>query len=413
MHAMSSLDIARIREDFPILAQPMRGKPLVFLDSAASSQKPRQVLDAMHHAYTSMYANVHRGLYELSENATAAYDDARLKVARFINAPSENNIVFTKNATEAFNLLAYSYARAHLREGDEIIITQLEHHANFVPWLILAKERGIVLKYWRVTDDGYLRIADLEPLLNARTKIVSMAHVSNVLGTITDPRPVAERAHAVGAVLILDAAQSVPHMPVDVQALDCDFLCFSGHKMLGPTGIGVLYGKSSLLERMPPFLAGGDMITQVRFDGADWAAPPLRFEAGTPPFVEAIGLGAAIDYLSALGMSNVAAHEHTLMQHALDRLSEVPGVHIVGPQDAQHRGGAATFTMNKLHPHDVAWILDQQGIAVRAGLHCAHPLHERLGLEATTRASFYVYTQPSEIDALIDGLYAVRKYFSR
>jgi cysteine desulfurase/selenocysteine lyase len=399
-----ALNVARIRRDFPILNERVNGKPVVFLDSAASSQKPVQVMEAMNAVMQRSYANVHRGVYAFSEQATALYDEARAKVARFIGAPSPANIVFTRNATEALNLLAYSYGRHFLQAGDEILITELEHHANFVPWLVLAKERGLTLKFIPITPEGTLDVGALDALLTPRTKLVCFAHVSNVLGTITDPASIIQRAHAVGAKVIVDGAQSVPHLPVNMQAMDCDFFVFSGHKMLGPTGIGVLYGKADLLEAMPPFLTGGDMISYVGFDGARWNDVPLKFEAGTPAFVEAIGLGAAIDYLSALGMDAVRAHERELTAYALDRLSEVPGLTLIGPNNPDIRGGVATFTLGKLHPHDLASLLDREGVAIRAGHHCAQPLHTRLGINATARASFYIYSEPREIDALIEAI---------
>lgn len=406
-------DTARVRADFPILNEQVNGKTVVFLDSAASSQKPEAVIRAMDEAYRHAYANVHRGVYAFSEAATAQYDEARAKIARFIHAPAPENIVFTRNATEALNLIAYSYGRTFLQAGDEVIITELEHHANFVPWLQLAKERDVVLKFIPITPEGLLDWGKLDEWLSPRTKLVSFAQVSNVLGTITDPRPIIEKAHATGAKVIIDGSQSVPHMPVDVQALDCDFMAFSGHKMLGPTGIGVLYGKLDLLEAMPPFLFGGDMISYVGFDGARWADVPLKFEAGTPAFVEAIGLGAAVDYLSALGMDDVRAHEKEITTYALERLSEVPGLNLVGPADAAVRGGVATFTLNGIHPHDLASLLDREGVAIRAGHHCAQPLHQKLGVNATARASFYVYTEPREVDALIEAIYKAKAALKR
>ncbi len=398
-----SLDVHRLRVDFPIFAT-RDGRPVVFLDSAASSQKPRQVLEAMNAIYTSAYANVHRGVYQLSEAATAAYEAAREKVARFINAPAADTIVFTRNATESLNLIAYAYARTNLREGDEIVLTELEHHANFVPWTVLAKERGVKLKFIPITEQGYLNLDALDELLTSRVKLVSFAHVSNVLGVINDAHAIVQRAKAIGAVTVVDASQSVPHMPVDVQALGCDFLVFSGHKMLGPTGIGVLYGRRDLLEAMPPFLTGGDMIRYVGFDEVRWNDVPFKFEAGTPAFVEAVGLGAAVDYLTALGMQAVREHERQITAYALERLSEVSGVRIFGPLDAEHRGGVVTFTLERVHPHDLASLLDRDGIAIRAGHHCAQPLHQRLGVNATARASFYVYNPLSDVDALVTSL---------
>jgi cysteine desulfurase/selenocysteine lyase len=410
---MSPYDIAAVRRDFPILDTHEDGRPLVFLDSAASSQKPLQVLDAMDRVYRASYANVHRGLYALSARATALYDDARATVARFIGAPSPDTVVFTRNATEALNLLAYSYARSVLQPGDEIVLTEMEHHANFVPWWVLARERGVVLRYIPMREDGQLDLGALDGLLNARTKIVSVAHVSNVLGTVNDVRHIAARAHAAGAVMMVDASQSVPHMPVDVRDLDCDFLVFSGHKMLGPTGIGVLYGKPDLLERMPPFMTGGDMVLDVHLDKVNWNMPPLRFEAGTPAFVEAIGLAAGIQYLEKLGMAAVRQHEVEITQYALGRLSQFPGLQLLGPADAELRGGVAAFRIDGLHPHDLADFLGERNVAVRAGFHCAQPVHERFGGKPSTRASFYIYNEPREVDALIDAMDAAVKTLVR
>jgi len=406
-------DVATIRRDFPILSEQVNGRPVVFLDSAASSQKPTQVLDAMSSVYRHQYANVHRGVYQFSEAATAQYDEARVKIAKFIGAPTPENIIFTRNATESLNLLAYSYGRHFLKAGDEVLITELEHHANFVPWFYLAQEKGIVVKCIPLTPNGQLDLSKLDGLLNERTKLLSFAHVSNVLGTITDPAPLIQRAHAIGAKVIIDGSQAVPHMPVNVAALDCDFYAFSGHKMLGPTGIGVLYGKPELLDAMPPFMTGGDMISYVGFDTIRWNEVPLKFEAGTPAFVEAIGLGAAVDYLSQLGMEAVRAHEHEITSYALERVSEIPGVTIYGPTDTSVRGGVVTFNVDKIHPHDLATLLDQEGVAIRAGHHCAQPLHQRLGLPATARASFYVYSQPHEVDALVETIYKAKATLQR
>lgn len=406
-------DIAAIRRDFPILSEQVNGRPVVFLDSAASSQKPTQVLDAMSSVYRHQYANVHRGVYQFSEAATAQYDEARVKIAKFIGAPAPENIIFTRNATESLNLLAYSYGRHFLKAGDEVLITELEHHANFVPWFYLAQEKGIVVKCIPLTPNGQLDLSKLDDLLNERTKLLSFAHVSNVLGTITAPAPLIQRAHAIGAKVIIDGSQAVPHMPVNVAALDCDFYAFSGHKMLGPTGIGVLYGKPELLDAMPPFMTGGDMISYVGFDTIRWNEVPLKFEAGTPAFVEAIGLGAAVDYLSQLGMEAVRAHEHEITSYALERMAEIPGVTIYGPNDASVRGGVVTFNVDKIHPHDLATLLDQEGVAIRAGHHCAQPLHQRLGLPATARASFYVYSQLHEVDALVEAIYKAKVTLQR
>jgi cysteine desulfurase / selenocysteine lyase len=401
---MRALDIAAIRRDFPILSTRENGRELVFLDSAASSQKPEQVLREMDAVYRESYANVHRGLYALSARATELYDAARERVAKFIGAPSAEEIIFTRNATEAMNLLAYSYGRSQLRAGDEIVLSEMEHHANFVPWWVLAQERGVVLRYVPLTEDGLLDLAGLDAVLSPRTKIVSLTHVSNVLGTINDVKAIAERAHAAGAVMIVDACQSVPHMPVDVRDLGCDFLAFSGHKMLGPTGIGVLYGRRELLDRMPPFMHGGDMVLEVGLDAVRWNSVPLKFEAGTPAFVEAIGLAAAIDYLDGLGMDAVRQHEVEITSYALARLRELPGLSLLGPADAELRGGVAAFRLDGLHPHDLADFLGEQAVAVRAGFHCAQPVHTRYGGKPSTRASFYLYNEPREVDALIDGI---------
>jgi cysteine desulfurase/selenocysteine lyase len=371
---------SKIRQDFPILNSDASPRA-AFLDSAASSQKPEAVLKAMEDVYRRGYANVHRGVYAWSEDATARYDAARAAVARFLGSPGPDQIVFTRNATESLNLLAYSYGRTFLGRGDEVILTELEHHANFVPWLELARERGIALKFWPLSPDGTLTLDALDALITPRTKLITFAQVSNVLGTITDPRPVVARARAVGARVIVDGSQSAPHMPVDVAALGVDFFVCSGHKMLGPTGIGVLYGRRELLEAMPPFMTGGDMISSVTFSGATWNEVPLKFEAGTPAFVEAIGLGAAVAYLETLGMDNVRAHEREM----------------------------TAFVIDRIHPHDLASLLDQRGISIRAGHHCAQPLHERLGITASARASFYVYSERWEIDALIDGIDAARR----
>ena len=403
------LDVARIRQDFPALHERVNGRPLVFLDSAASSQKPVQMLTALDNAYRASYANVHRGVYYNSEHTTDLYDQARAKIARFIGAPAPENVVFVRNATEALNLVAYSYGRHFLQAGDEILLTELEHHANFVPWLVLARERGVRLKFIPLTPQGTLDLGKLDELLTPRVKLVTFAHVSNVLGTITDPRPIIECAHAIGAKVIVDGCQAAPHMPVDVGALGCDFYALSGHKMLGPTGIGVLYGKTDVLETMPPFMTGGDMISNVSFDSVSWADVPVKFEAGTPAFAEAIGLGAAVDYLTALGMDAVRAHEREVVAYALERISEVPGATIIGPTDPNIRGGALTFTIKDIHPHDLGTLLDREGVAIRAGHHCAQPLHVRLGLTATARASFYIYTELREVDALVEAIYKAKQ----
>ncbi len=397
------LDIERVRADFPALSRTVHGHPLVFLDSAASSQKPLPVLEAMDRVYRECYANVHRGIYAFSEEATLAYENARDRVASFINAPVREEIIFTRNTTEAINLVAYAWGRTNIRPGDRILLTEMEHHSNLVPWQLLAQEKGAQLVYLPITDDGLLRMDLLDSLLDERVKLVAVTMMSNVLGTVNPVKEIVRRAHAAGAVVLVDAAQSVPHMPVDVQDLDCDFLAFSGHKMCGPTGIGVLYGKEALLEAMPPFLGGGDMIRKVEWESATWNRLPWKFEAGTPAFVEGIGLGAAVDYLTGIGMEAIAAHERELTAYALERLSALPGLNIIGPP-AHQRGGVVAFTFRGIHPHDIAHMLDMEGVAVRAGHHCAQPLHRRLGLTATVRASFYLYNTPQEVDVLAQAL---------
>jgi cysteine desulfurase/selenocysteine lyase len=403
-------DIERVRSDFPILATEVYpGVPLVYLDSAASSQKPAAVLAAMDDYYRRYHANVHRGVHRLSEMATTAYEGARARVAEFIRAAPEE-IIFVGNATEGFNLVAQSWGRANVGPGDEILLTEMEHHANLVPWQMLAAERGATLRYLPFHDDGTLALERLGEFLTARTKLFSFTAVSNVFGTINPVREMVDAAHAAGALAMVDAAQSVPHMPVDVGQLDCDFLAFSSHKMCGPTGIGVLYGKRELLEAMPPFLGGGDMIRRVTFDGFTPNELPWKFEAGTPRIAEAIGLGAAVEYLCALGLDAIHAHEQAITAYALEALSEVPGLRLLGPPGTQH-GGLAAFTLEGAHPHDIAEVLDKDGIAIRAGHHCAMPLHHKLGINASARASFYVHTTTAEIDSLVAGLHRVREVF--
>lgn len=409
----STLNIAKIRSDFPILNRQVHGKPLVFLDSAASSQKPLAVIEAMDFYYRNTHANVHRGVHTLSEEATVQYEDARKRIAKFINAKSSREVIFTRNTTESINLVAYTWGRANIRSGDEIVLTESEHHSNIVPWQLLAKETGAVVRYIPVDIHGYLDLAVLDGLLTPKTKIISLAHMSNVLGTIYPVDEVIKRAHDLGAMVMIDGAQSVPHLSTDVQALGCDFLAFSGHKMCGPTGIGVLWGRRELLEAMPPFMSGGDMIRRVTFDGAEWNELPYKFEAGTPAIAEAIGLGAAVDYLSALTMTAVRAHEKEIITYALERLSEVPGLQLIGPDDPERRGGVATFTLDEIHPHDLASILDAEGIAIRAGHHCAMPLHQKLGIPASSRASFYIYSTQGEVDQLVAGLYKAKSIFKR
>ncbi len=403
--------IAEIRSDFPILSRMVHGKPLVYLDSGASSQKPRAVIEAMSVYYETYNANVHRGVYQISEEATAAMEKARVKVARFINARQSKQVIFTRNTSEGINLVAYSWGNANISAGDVIVLTEMEHHSNLVPWQLLAERTGARLEFIPITDDGLLNLDVYEQLLREGPKLVAFTHMSNVLGTINPVREMIAQAHAVGATTLVDAAQSVPHLPVDVQALDADFVCFSGHKMLGPTGIGVLYGKRELLEAMPPFMGGGDMIRTVGLRKSTWNDLPWKFEAGTPSIAEAIGLGAAVDYLNALGMEQVQQHEQEITHYAMEQLQGVPGLTIYGPT-AERRGGVISFTLGDIHPHDLASILDQEaGVAVRAGHHCAQPLMERLELAATARASFYIYTVKEEIDALVQGLHRAIEIF--
>ena len=406
-----SLNVNEIRKDFPILQrETASGARVVYLDSTATSQKPLQVIDAMNGYYHRSNANIHRGVHTLAEEATAMYEDARVKIAKFINAHSAKQVVYTRNATESINLVAYSWARANLKAGDLVILTEMEHHSNLVPWHMLQAERGIELDFIPVTDSGLLDLDAYKALLAQTPKLVSFTHMSNVLGTINPAEEIIRLAHESGAVTLVDAAQSVPHMKVDVQALDADFLAFSAHKMCGPTGIGALYGKTDLLEKMPPFLGGGDMIKEVKLRSFRPNSLPHKFEAGTPAIAEAVGFGVAVDYLSSIGMDAVAAHEHAITEYALERLEEVPGVKVFGPA-AQYKGGVAAFTLEGVHPHDVAQILDKDGIAVRAGHHCAQPLHEKFGIPATSRASFYLYNTKEEVDLLVNGIYKVKELF--
>jgi cysteine desulfurase/selenocysteine lyase len=417
-----ALDVATIRADFPILSRTVRGgRPLVYLDSGATSQRPRPVLDA-ERAFTERHnAAVHRGAHQLAEEATDAYEAARARIAAFVGVRADE-VVFTKNATEGINLVAYAFgnatvraglgpesARFALEPGDEIVVTELEHHANLVPWQELCRRTGAVLRWYGVTDDGRLDLDSLQ--LSPRTRIVAFAHQSNVLGTVLPVRELVARARAVGALTLLDACQSVPHQPVDLAALGVDFAAFSGHKMLGPSGVGVLWGRAELLAAMPPFLTGGSMIELVRMEGSTYAAPPQRFEAGVPMAAQAVGLGAAVDYLDALGMENVFAHELALTGAALEGLAQVPGVRVVGPTDLRERGGAVSFVVDGVHAHDVGQVLDDRGIAVRVGHHCAWPLHRRFRAAATVRATFHVYNTPDEVAALVDGVRAARDFF--
>jgi len=405
------LDVARIRADFPILSRTVGGHPLVYLDSANTSQKPRQVLDAMREHYEWHNANVARSVHTLGTESTTAYEGARAKVAAFIGAASADEIVFTKNSTEAINLVAHAYG-ARLRPGDEIVISEMEHHSNIVPWQLLCERTGATLRWFNITEAGRLDLSNLDELVNERTKLVSYVHMSNILGTINPTGAITKRAHEVGARVLLDCSQSVPHLPVDVASLGADFIAFTGHKMLGPTGIGVLWGRYELLDGMPPFLGGGSMIETVTLEKTTYAAVPARFEAGTPPIVQAVGLGAAVDYLSELGMPAVAWHEKELVAYALDGLSTVEGLRIFGPETPVGRGGTISFDLGGIHPHDVGQVLDSLGVQVRVGHHCARPTCVRFGVPAMTRVSFYVYTTTDEVDALVRGLEQVRKVFS-
>lgn len=415
-----SFDVEAIRKDFPILTREVHGRPLVYLDSANTSHKPRAVLDAIEDFYTAHNSNVARAVHTLGSEATTLFEASRDKVAAFINAHRREEVVFTKNSSEALNLIAYSISNAattpgaerfRIGPGDEIVVTEMEHHSNLVPWQLLAQRTGATFRWLPIDDDGRLVESAIDEVITDRTKIVSFVHQSNALGTVNPVATLVERAHAVGALVVLDASQSVPHMPVDVQALGIDLMAFTGHKMYGPTGVGVLWGRYDLLAEMPPFLAGGEMIETVDMAGTTYAAPPHRFEAGTPMIAEAIGLGAAVDYLSAIGMDQVHAHEQALTAHALEALATVPGLRIIGPDQPVDRGATISFALKGVHPHDVSQLLDEQGIAVRAGHHCARPVCVRYGIPATTRASFGIYTTTAEVDALAAGLARVSEVF--
>ncbi|NWF78552.1 MAG: cysteine desulfurase [Chloroflexi bacterium] len=409
---LTQFDVLAIRREFPILQQEVNGKPVAFLDSAASSQKPRAVIDCLEDYYRRYNANVHRGVYKFSEEATFAYERARGKVARFLGAASPRELVFTRNATEAVNLVAHSWGSANLRPGDHILLTLMEHHSNIVPWQMLAARTGAVLDYLSLDGEGRLVLEELDSKLNERTRLVAVTHQSNVLGTINPVQYLAERAHAVDAKLLVDGAQSVPHMPVNVRDLGCDFLVFSGHKMCGPTGIGGLWARRELLEAMPPFLGGGSMIKVVELDHSTYADVPARFEAGTPAIAEAIALGEAVDFLNTVGLEPIRQHERELLGYALERLGELAELTIYGPHDCEQRGAVISFTLQGVHPHDVAAVLDSDGVAVRAGHHCTQPLHRHLAVPATTRASFYIYNTPEEVDRLVAGLAKARKLFA-
>lgn len=407
-----ALDSEKVRSDFPIFSREVRpGVPLVYLDSAATSQKPEPVIEVMNDYYRQYNANIHRGIHRLAEEATQAYETAREKVADFIQAPSPEEIIFTRNATESINLVAQSWGRKNFQPGDRILLTEMEHHSNLVPWQILADELSLELDFIPVTPDGYLEMDAFWKLLEREPRLVSINHMSNVLGTINPAEEIVKAARQAGAVTLIDAAQSVPHLAVDVSELGADFVVFSSHKMCGPSGIGVLYGRRRLLEDMPPFLGGGEMIKKVELRSYTPNELPHKFEAGTPAIAEAVGLGAAVDYLSSLGMEAVAAHEQELISHTLDRLEEVPDLRVFGPP-AQDKGGVASFTLEGIHPHDVSQILDHHGVAVRAGHHCAQPLHDKFGIPATARASFYIYNTFDDVDRLIEGIYQVKHVFA-
>jgi cysteine desulfurase / selenocysteine lyase len=416
-----TLDVALVRKDFPILDRTVRGgAPLIYLDSANTSQKPRQVIDTLTEFYERHNANIHRATHELGEEATEAYEGARIKVAQFIGTADETEVIFTKNVSEAINLVAYSLGNAAsspsaaalaLHEGDEIVITEMEHHSNIVPWQLLCERTGARLRWFSVTHDGRLDLSNADELINPRTRLVALAHQSNVLGTVNPVAQIAALAHAVGALVLVDAAQSAPHGLVDVATLGADLVGFTGHKMCGPTGIGALWGRRRLLEQLPPFQGGGEMIESVWMDHSTFLPPPHKFEAGTMPIAEAVGLGAAVDYLTATGPDRIQAHEQELLRHALVALDEIDGLRILGPTEAVDRGGAISFTLDGLHPHDISQVLDDRGIAVRAGHHCAWPLHRAMGVQASTRASFYLYNTHSEVDALAEGIRQAQKFF--
>ncbi len=412
-----TFDVDLVRKDFPILDRLVQGdRPLVYLDNAATSQKPRQVLDALTDYYERHNANVHRGIHTLAEEATALYESARDKVAAFVGAPSRDEIIFAKNSTEALNLVANVLALAGppygIGPGDEIVITEMEHHSNIVPWQMVAERTGATLRWFGITDEGRLDLSEMDSLINERTKVVAAVHVSNILGTLNPVEELTRRAHAVGALMVVDASQSVPQMPVDVAALGADFVAFTGHKMCGPTGIGVLWGRRELLEALPPFLGGGEMIEMVTMARSTFAGLPHKYEAGTPMIAQAVGLGAAVDYLSAIGMDNIAAHERDVTSYALEQLTAIEGLTIIGPSTVTDRGGAVSFLLGDIHPHDIGQVLDEQGIAVRVGHHCARPVCARFGVPATTRASFYLYSTRDEVDALVQGLGVVTRYFA-
>ena len=404
------LDVSRIREDFPILKQLVRGKPLVYLDNAASAQKPQAVIDALSRFYSTGYANIHRGIHWLSERATEAYETARLSVQRFIGAAEANEVIFVRGTTEAINLVAQTYGRTHVQAGDEILISTMEHHSNIVPWQMLCEATGAILRVVPISDDGELLLDEYERLVTTKTRLIAIAHVSNVLGTVNPIRRIVEIAHRHQVPVLVDGAQAAPHMALDVQALDCDFYAFSGHKLFGPTGVGVLYGKASLLETMPPYQGGGHMIQSVTFEKTTYNTVPDRFEAGTPNIAGVVGLGAAIDYVSEIGLEAIAAYERELLAYAMDQLSRISGVRLIGT--AKEKAGVLSFVADGVHPHDLGTILDNEGIAIRAGHHCAQPLMSRFGVPATARASLAFYNTRKEIDALTAGIHTAIEFFT-
>jgi len=406
------LDVSKIRADFPILQRQVHGKPLIYLDSAATSQKPKAVIEALVRYYSENNANIHRGIHTLSEEATALYEGARGKVCRFIGAPKPDSVIFTRNATEAINLVSHAWGNRHVQAGDEILLTEMEHHSNLVPWQFLAKEKGATLRFIPVTADGRLDLEQLPRLLGPRTKLVSVTLMSNVLATLNPVKEIIQAAHAQGVSVLVDGAQGVPHLPVHVLDLNCDFLVFSAHKMLGPTGVGVLYAKEALLEEMDPFLGGGDMIRDVWLDHSVWNDLPWKFEAGTPNIADVIAFGTAIDYLEKIGMGEIHRHEQALGRYALKRLQEIDGLTVHGPLDPSLRGGLVSFEVKGLHPHDLGQLLDAEGIAIRAGHHCCKPLLRKMGVPATARASFYLYNTEEEVDALVQAILKTKELFS-
>jgi len=410
---VTTINVSKLREDFPVLKRQVNGKPLIYFDNAATSQKPESVVETTDRYYREYNANIHRGIHKLAEEATLAHEEAREKVAKFINAKHTEEIIFTRNTTEAINLVAYTWGRANIGRGDKIVLTIMEHHSNIVPWQLLAQEKGASVEYVEIDSEGLLRLDEIDKLIDEKTKIVCVTQASNVLGTINPVKEIGKAAHRYGARLLVDAAQSVPHMPVNVRDIDSDFFVFSGHKMLGPTGIGVLHGKSENLRKMPPFLGGGEMIREVHTTGSSWKDIPYKYEAGTPNIVGAIGLGSAVDYLNEIGMENVHEHEREISKYAIGRMGEVKDLTLYGPRDVAQRVGVLSFNLGDIHAHDLASILDEDGIAIRSGHHCAQPLMEFLNVPAMARASFYIYNTKEEVDVFINTLEKARKLFAR